>query len=106
MASNRTMVQLRALFDEGKPMRKRPALAIALAGLFATSAAPPAGYSVLIRGGMIYDGSGSTPYVGDIALKGDKIVYVGPHAPGRATRSIDAHSKAVSPGFINMLSWA
>jgi N-acyl-D-amino-acid deacylase len=88
-------------------MKRRFAIAFAVAGLLATSAAPPlAGYSVLIRGGTIYDGSGGEPYVGDVALKGDKIVYVGPHAPGRAARTIDATGKAVSPGFINMLSWA
>jgi N-acyl-D-amino-acid deacylase len=88
-------------------MKRRSALALAVAGLFATSAAPvPASYSVLIRGGTIYDGSGAAPYVGDVGLKGDKIVYVGPHAPGRAARVIDAKGKAVSPGFINMLSWA
>src|SRR5437588_8145693 len=61
---------------------------------------------MLIRGGTIYDGSGSAPYVGDVALQGDRIVYVGPHAPGRAARTVDAAGKAVSPGFINMLSWA
>ena len=87
-------------------MKKRIALAVAVAGLFASSAAPPAAYSVIIRGGTIYDGSGGTPYVGDVAMKGDKITYVGPHAPGRAARTVDATGKAVSPGFINMLSWA
>ena len=87
-------------------MKKRIAFAVAVAGLFATSASPPAAYSVLIRGGTIYDGSGGAPYVGDVALKGDKIVYVGPHAPGRSARVVDAAGKAVSPGFINMLSWA
>jgi N-acyl-D-amino-acid deacylase len=88
-------------------MNKRIALAVSLAALVATSAAPvPASYSVLIRGGTIYDGSGGAPYVGDVALKGDKIAYVGPHAPGRATRTVNATGKAVSPGFINMLSWA
>jgi N-acyl-D-amino-acid deacylase len=88
-------------------MNKRIALAVSLAALVATSAAPvPATYSVLIRGGNIYDGSGGQPYVGDVAMKGDKIVYVGPHAPGRATRTVNATGKAVSPGFINMLSWA
>lgn len=88
-------------------MKKRTAFVFAIAGLLATSAAPPpASYSVLIKGGTIYDGSGGNPYVGDVALKGDKIIYVGPHAPGRATRTIDATGKAVSPGFINMLSWA
>ena len=88
-------------------MKKSIALAFALAGLLTTSAAPaPVSYSLLIRGGTIYDGSGETPFVGDVALKGDKIVYVGPHAPGSAARVIDASSMAVSPGFINMLSWA
>ena len=88
-------------------MKKRIALALAVGGLLATSAAPvPASYSVLIRGGTIYDGSGGAPFVGDVALKGDRIVYVGPHAPGRAVRIVDATGKAVSPGFINMLSWA
>src|SRR3954465_2894852 len=87
-------------------MNKTVALAIAVAGFVATSAAPPVSYSVLIRGGTIYDGSGGQPYVGDVALKGDKIVYVGTHAPGRAVRGIGATGKAVSPGFINMLSWA
>jgi N-acyl-D-amino-acid deacylase len=88
-------------------MKRISAAAVAIASLFATSAAPvPATYSVLIQGGTIYDGSGAAPYVGDVALKGDRIVYVGPHAPGHATRVIDASGKAVSPGFINMLSWA
>ncbi|HJP67280.1 MAG TPA: D-aminoacylase, partial [Sphingomicrobium sp.] len=74
---------------------------------FATAAAPaPATFDVLIRGGTIYDGSGGAPYVGDVALKGDRIAFVGHHAPGRAARIIDASGKAVSPGFINMLSWA
>lgn len=88
-------------------MKKCVALAAAAGSLFVVSAAPPpASYSILIRGGTIYDGSGGSPFVGDVALRGDKIVYVGPHARGRAARTIDASGKAVSPGFINMLSWA
>jgi len=88
-------------------MNKTIALTIAVAGLVLSSAAPaPASYNVIIRGGTIYDGSGGAPFVGDVALKGDKIAYVGPHAPGRATRVIDATGNAVSPGFINMLSWS
>jgi N-acyl-D-amino-acid deacylase len=89
-------------------MNKRVAITIALAGLAVSSAAPleaPA-YTILIRGGTIYDGSGGAPYVGDVALEDDRIVYVGPHAPGRSVQVIDASGKAVSPGFVNMLSWA
>ena len=91
-------------------MLKPVAVAFAIAGLLASSAAPGAksraDYSLIIRGGTIYDGSGGAPYTGDVALKGDRIVYVGPHAKGRAARVVDASGKAVSPGFINMLSWA
>jgi N-acyl-D-amino-acid deacylase len=88
-------------------VKKRIALTIAVAGFTIVSAAPrPVSYSVLIRGGTIYDGSGGAPYVGDVAIKGDRIVYVGPNAPGRAARTLDATGKAVSPGFVNMLSWA
>jgi N-acyl-D-amino-acid deacylase len=90
-------------------MKKRVALGIMLLSLVtasAVSAPPTAAYSTIIRGGTIYDGSGAAPYVGDVALRRDRIVYVGPHAPGRAARVIDASGKAVSPGFINMLSWA
>src|SRR5438270_7350876 len=90
----------------GGLMKKRVTIAFATAAVLVISAAPPLDYSVLIRGGTVYDGSGSAPYAGDVALKGDRIVYVGPHAPGRAARTIDAGGKAVSPGFINMLSQA
>jgi N-acyl-D-amino-acid deacylase len=80
--------------------------ALPLALLLVGAAPRPVSYSVLIRGGTIFDGSGSEPYIGDVAIKGDRIVYVGRHAPGRAARVVDASGKAVSPGFINMLSWA
>ena len=82
------------------------ALTALLAGPAATATQPAApAYSVLIRGGTIYDGSGGAPYIGDLAIKGDRIACVG-SCPGRAARVIDASGKAVSPGFINMLSWA
>lgn len=88
-------------------MKRSSAYFAPVAALLATSAAPaPYDYSVLIRGGTIYDGSGGAPFVGDVAVKGDRIAYVGPHAPGRAARVVDASGKAVSPGFINMLSWS
>ena len=77
-----------ATLEEGRTSEETLALTIAVAGLLQSRSAapPPASYSVIIRGGTIYDGSGGAPYVGDVALKGDKIVYVGPHAPGRAAR--------------------
>src|SRR3954451_25340021 len=79
-----------------------PILALLLAG----SAAPPPAYDTILRGGTIYDGSGGAPFTGDVAIKGDRIVYVGPHADGTASRTVNATGKAISTGFINMRSWA
>jgi N-acyl-D-amino-acid deacylase len=77
-----------------------------LALLFAGSAAPPPAYDTILRGGTLYDGSGTAPFTGDVAIKGDRIVAVARHVAGRGRREIDAHGLAVAPGFINMLSWA
>ena len=63
-------------------------------------------YDLLVRGGTVYDGSGQPGVKGDVAITGERIAYVGPHAPGRARREIDATGQAVAPGFINMLSWS
>ena len=60
---------------------------------------------VLIQNGTVYDGSGAPPYQGTVALKGDKIFYLGPPKFFTAKKIINATDKAVSPGFINMLSW-
>jgi N-acyl-D-amino-acid deacylase len=101
------MVQLRAA-DRGILMKKRVAFAFALTGLLASSAMAqaPESYDLLIDNGTIYDGMGGEPFTGDVAIRGDRIVYVGPQAPGTAKKTIDASGMAVSPGFINMLSWA
>lgn len=71
----------------------------------ATAAPEPARHDLVIRGGTIYDGSGGEPYVGDLAIEGDRIVAVG-RVVGAGRAEIDAAGKAVAPGFINMLSWA
>lgn len=57
--------------------------------------------NVLIRGGLIYDGSTAKPFTGDVAIAGDKILYVGPHATLSARSVIDAHGMIVAPGFID-----
>ncbi len=61
---------------------------------------------MLIRGGTIYDGSGSPPFVGDLAIVGDRITAVGSAGRLRGRTEIDASGLAVAPGFINVLSWA
>ena len=66
----------------------------------------PQQYHVVIRNGMIYDGSGSTPFEGDLAIQDDTIAAVGPLGNAYGQIEIDAEGLAVAPGFINMLSWA
>jgi N-acyl-D-amino-acid deacylase len=63
-------------------------------------------YDVVIRGGIIYDGLGGAPFVGDVGIIGDKIRVTGNFAMRNAKLEIDARGLAVAPGFINMLSWA
>jgi N-acyl-D-amino-acid deacylase len=69
-------------------------------------AEPAETYDVILRGGTIYDGQGGPPVAGDVALTGDKIAAIGDLSSAKAKSEIDVRGKAVSPGFINMLSWA
>lgn len=86
-------------------MARRVTVLVALICLAAWSAAhSEPQYDLLIRGGTVYDGSGGTPFVGDVAIQGDRIAYVGAHAPQGAREEIAAKGKAVAPGFINMLA--
>ena len=58
------------------------------------------------------DGSGGAPYVGDLAIDGDTISAIVSYGESSANAGlhgvveIDVAGMAVSPGFINMLSWA
>ncbi|MHA7871190.1 MAG: N-acyl-D-amino-acid deacylase family protein, partial [Hyphococcus sp.] len=63
-------------------------------------------YDVVIQNGVIYDGTGTPGYEGDIAISGDRIALIGDLTDVPATTVIDAEGMAVAPGFINMLSWA
>ena len=69
-----------------------------------TSDSAKGSYDVILRHGTIYDGSGGRPFVGDVALKADRIAAVGTLGAARAAREIDATGLAIAPGFINMLS--
>ena len=63
-------------------------------------------YDIILRNGMIYDGSGSTPYHGDVAINGQRIAAVGALAADKGKQELDLDGLAVSPGFINVMSWA
>jgi N-acyl-D-amino-acid deacylase len=67
---------------------------------------PLARYDVIIRGGTIYDGSGTAGLRADLGINGDRIAALGDLSGSDAAQVVDASGMAVAPGFINMLSWA
>lgn len=77
---------------------RRVALLFAMAML--GGAAPPERVDLIIRGGTVYTGS-EAPFVGEVAISGDRIRGVGRHLPYRAARVIDARGMIVAPGFID-----
>jgi N-acyl-D-amino-acid deacylase len=81
---------------------------VLLAGCAQPATKQPA-YDLLIRNGTVYDGSGGAGFVADVAIRGDRIAAIaepGSEIEGDAAEVIDARGLAVTPGFINMLSWA
>lgn len=87
--------------------RAWPALVVIGALLVACTAGNDAAdYTVIVRGGTIYDGSGNDPIIADLAIQDDRIAAIGDFSASSATTEIDATGLAVAPGFINMLSWA
>lgn len=85
-------------------MKKFSLFFLLLTTLFASCSSPD--YDTIIRNGMIYDGSGAAPVAGDLAINADTIAFIGDLSNKTAKEEFDANGQAVSPGFINMLSWA
>ena len=63
-------------------------------------------FDVVIKNGIVYDGTGAAGRRSDLGIRGDRIAEVGDLSGADATRVVDAKGLAVAPGFINMLSWA
>lgn len=60
---------------------------------------PP--YDIIIRGGLVVDGTGRDPFTGDIAISGGKIAAMG-EIKGSADQEIDATGRIVTPGFVDV----
>ena len=77
-----------------------------LSAILITGCSHPVDYDIIIRNGLIYDGTGSAAQHLDIGIIGEKIDTLGDLSSSKAKTEIDATGMAVAPGFINMLSWA
>jgi N-acyl-D-amino-acid deacylase len=85
--------------------RSRSLLVLIVAACAGRPPAPaPALHDVVIRHGLLVDGTGAAPRQADVAIDGDTISAIGALDGARGRREIDARGLAVAPGFINMLS--
>jgi N-acyl-D-aspartate/D-glutamate deacylase len=58
-------------------------------------------FDLIIRQGLIVDGNGGEPFVGDLAVKDGRIAAIGT-VDGGAGEEIDAKGALVTPGFIDV----
>jgi N-acyl-D-aspartate/D-glutamate deacylase len=58
-------------------------------------------YDLIVRGGLLVDGTGSEPFKADVAIAGDRIAAVGTLS-AEAREEIDASGKIVTPGFVDI----
>src|SRR5579863_4622381 len=61
-------------------------------------------FDVVLRNGLVCDGSGSACAAGGVAIAGDKIAKVGDVSGDRGKIDIDEHGQVIAPGFINLMS--
>ncbi|TVR27334.1 MAG: amidohydrolase [Ilumatobacter sp.] len=59
-------------------------------------------HDIVIRGGLVVDGTGAPARQADVAVDGDRIVAVEPSLTGTARREIDAAGRIVTPGFVDI----
>ncbi len=80
---------------------------VAMGAVFAAAGAhaqSPCPADLVIRNGMVLDGTGAAAERADVAVKGDRIVAVSrtPLPPNCGRREVDARGLTVTPGFIDL----
>ncbi len=61
-------------------------------------------FDVVIRSGRIFDGTGNPWFLGDVAIRGDRIALISRTPLGAGKVEIDATGLVVAPGFIDIHS--
>ena len=75
---------------------------LTLALALAPASLPAQEYDLLLRGGRVVDGTGAPWFLGDVGIRGDTIVAVGPRLEGTARRSLELQGRVIAPGFIDI----
>jgi N-acyl-D-amino-acid deacylase len=60
------------------------------------------GKDILIKNGMVMDGTGAPAFRADVIIRGDRIEDVGSFPDAQASKTIDAEGLAVAPGFVDV----
>jgi N-acyl-D-amino-acid deacylase len=58
-------------------------------------------HELVVRGGLVVDGTGGAPRPADVAVDGGRITEVG-HVEAQGQREIDATGQVVTPGFVDI----
>ena len=61
-------------------------------------------FDVVVRGGLLHDGTGSPGKPRDLGVREGRIVMIAPKIADRGRREIDARRQVVSPGFVDIHS--
>jgi len=59
-------------------------------------------FDLLIRGGLVVDGTGGAPFEADVGIDGTRVVALGQSLQGKARAEIDATDRIVTPGFVDI----
>ena len=105
MVSNAPLCGSLPLTDRCPIMRIPLRLTVAALALTATTAlrSPREDVDLLLRSGTLVDGTGAPARVADLAVRGDRIVFIGDASTAKLTpkRTIDVRGLVVAPGFID-----
>jgi N-acyl-D-aspartate/D-glutamate deacylase len=58
-------------------------------------------YDLVVRGGLVVDGTGGQPFEADVGVKGGRVTAIGAIL-GSGIEEIDAKGKLVTPGFVDI----
>ncbi|MXW53929.1 MAG: amidohydrolase family protein [Gammaproteobacteria bacterium] len=58
-------------------------------------------HDLVVRNGLIVDGTGKDPFIGDVGIDGNTISHVGPDC-SKGNQEIDADGRTVTPGFVDL----